>query len=82
MNPGDNRPSGIKSRSINSKNLQLHLDEIENISDCDIDSIKNTSARAITFNQFELTKNMINSNNSHIIDDSLVEGVKGHEKLN
>lgn len=36
--------------SLNKKGLKLNLDEIENISDCDLDSIKNTSARATTFN--------------------------------
>lgn len=45
--------AGKKRTIINHKKLQLHLEEIENISDYDIDSIKNTSARAITFNQFE-----------------------------
>lgn len=42
--------------TMNKKKLTLNLDEIENISDQDLDSVKNTSARAVTFNQFELTK--------------------------
>ncbi len=46
--------------SLAKKGLRLDLDHIENISDCDLDSAKNTSARAVTFNQFELTNNMMN----------------------
>ncbi len=44
---------------MNKRHLRLNLDEIENISDCDLESNKNTSAWAVTFNQFELTKNVI-----------------------
>lgn len=36
--------------TMNKKKLTLNLDEIENISDQDLDSVKNTSARAVTFN--------------------------------
>ena len=35
---------------MTKKHLKLNLDEIENISDCDLDSNKNSSARAVTFN--------------------------------
>jgi hypothetical protein len=35
---------------IRQKKMDLNLEEIENISDLDLESIKNTSARAITFN--------------------------------
>jgi hypothetical protein len=44
------------------RGFRLNLDGIEDISDCDVDSIKNTSARAITFNQFEQTKNNLKFN--------------------
>ena len=41
-----------EKRPKNRKKLSLNLDDIENISDYDIDSIKNTSAREVTYNQF------------------------------
>lgn len=49
----DQNMSTIKRGSqltMNKKKLTLNLDEIENISDQDLDSVKNTSARAVTFN--------------------------------
>eukprot|EP00347_Sterkiella_histriomuscorum_P024085 403332358 len=62
-NTYDQNMSSIKRGSqltMNKKKLTLNLDDIENISDQDLDSVKNTSARAVTFNQFELTKSLQN----------------------
>ena len=48
----NNRPSQNTIKS-GGRRLKLNLDGIEDLDDCDVDSIKNTSARAITFHQFE-----------------------------
>ncbi|CDW90269.1 UNKNOWN [Stylonychia lemnae] len=53
------------------KKMNLNLEDIENISDLDLESVKN-SDRAITFNQFELTKNIM-MNGIGINEDSKVD---------
>lgn len=64
---------GKKQIVINHKRLHLQLDEIENNSDYDVDSIKNTSARAITFNQFEQTKNHTNNGPNSSVNHSTLD---------
>lgn len=61
--------------------IRLNLDEIENISDCDLDSIKNNSARAVTFNQFELTKNIMNPKQDTSTEHSQIQDLDQTAKI-
>lgn len=56
----------------------MNLDGIEDMSDYDVESIKNTSARAITFNQFEQTKNNLRLGNQSNNTNSAGHDTAGH----
>ncbi len=73
------------NKKESNKKLNLNLEGIDDISDCDVDSIKNTSARAITFHQFEQTKNIMkekDGENQTTENNDLNNSHKMKEKLN
>lgn len=62
-----------RKSSLRGKKLQLNIDEMDNISECDLDSNKNTTAKQIAFIEFDLNKQQQQHSGENDKNDTLTE---------